>query len=1034
MSLLTNFRFAILLILFLIGFGLSSVGDMPKELYPDLEVPMAMTVVVYPGAPPELVEVRVTNVIEREYKTLPRLTKLKSSSIENAAIILTEFDVDADFDESFAKTREALEKAKEDLPEEVEQVSLTRAATTNAPVITLNLITDVDPRDLRAVADVVQDRLEAIEGVSEVRVSGVQDDQVQVLLNPHRMDEIGASLNDVVFSLQAAQQDAPIGRIQSEARNYPLQIDRLGLDMDLLRMLPVRSSTTGESVPLADVATVVRGLSEAKAHARFVQFSPEPREADTVIFDVLRQPGGNLIQISDAVRDALRELQRSLPPDAQLRVSMDQAEEIKRSVNILVSNGIQAVLMVFLVLFFFLGVRESIVAGLSIPLTFLATFIVMKAMGYSINSLSLMALVIALGLLVDDFILVMEGMHDGIHRGMKPLDAAAYTLRTYGLPSISGSLTTIAAFVPMAMLGGINGKFIRVVPVTVAVTLIMSYLVSMTVDLAIGAAWFKKADANWLTKATDRILRRMARLYRDRWSLRFYGTARRRWLTIGIPALLLALGAYVNRFTEKIVYPDIDSTTIGATLFLPAGATLKETMALADKMEAQLKTQDDYVVRYTVTAGTMSSLAFTSPEAFLEPFEGEHILGLAIELKPEDERDLKSFEWAKILRQKIMEVHSGPFQIHEKRMSPMGGAPIEVQVSGENRAHVDQLAERIRLMMLDMPALTGVRDNRKEHAGGYRIALDDQALKHHNLSRTEVLMFLRSAIEGKTAATVLEGDKEVDIVVAYDWRGDHLWNSPDSVEELLAMKVSGVFSFAPVPLAALGRLVLKTSPYGISRSERRYAVTLSAEPRYGSPVEWGRILRERVQKAIDLESGEQLVFGGDLGRNEEIQAEVSRALLIALALILSILVLQFASFIQPFIIMLSLPMAMIGVFFGFAATGIPFSFPALVGVVSLAGIVVNDAIVLVDTINRYRSEGHAVMESCRNAGRDRLRPILSTTITTVVGLLPLAFTDPVWQGLCLTIVFGISIATFLTLAIVPAFYIVIAGREEKRGR
>lgn len=1027
MKLLTNIRFAVLVIVFLVWWGGQAAVEMPKELYPDLEIPIAMTIAIYPGAPPELVEVRVTNVIERAYKTLPRLTKLKSASIENAAIILTEFDVDADFDDSFSRIKEALEDAKEDLPSEVEKIMLERAATTNAPVITANLITDIEPRELMVVAEKIQDRLEAIEGVSEVRVAGVRDDQVQVLLNRHRMDQIGASLNDVVFSLQAAQQEAPLGRIQTDARNYPLQLERIGLDMDALRMLPVRSSSTGESVPLADIATVKRGLSEPKTFARFVQLGDHPRVADTVIFDVLRQPGGNLIDISNAVQAAVVELGRALPPDAQLMVTMDQAREIKDSVRLLVSNGISAVILVFFVLFFFLGVKESIVAGLSIPLTFLATFIILDLLGYSINSLSLMALVIALGLLVDDFILVMEGMHDGIHKGLKPFAAAEYTLKTYGLPSISGTLTTIAAFAPMALLGGINGKFIRVVPVTVAVTLTMSYLVSMSVDLAVGAAWFKKSEANWLTRATDKLLKRLSEVYYQRWSLACYGSSSRRWLTIILPTILLGLGVYVHQFTDQIIYPDIDSVTVGATLYLPAGATLKETQKLAEKVENMLQKQGKYVMRYTVTAGTMSSLAFTSPEAFLEPFEGEHILGLSIELKPEEDRDLKSYEWAKLLRKELAKLHAGPFKIHEKRMSPMGGAPIEVIVTGPNPQRVEALAETIRLMLKEMPELTGVRDTRKEHAGGFRVTLNDQALKHHNLSRTEVLMFLRSAIEGKTAATVLDGDKEIDIVVAYDWRDDKVWNSPASLEELLAMKVSGLFSFAPVPLAAIGGLELNTSPFGITHLERQFAISVEAENRSGSPVDLGNEIQTKLENSIDLEPGERLTVSGDKARNEEIQGEVKGALFIALGLIFAILVLQFSSFVQPLIIMLALPMAMIGVFFGFAAFDLPFSFPALVGVVSLAGIVVNDSIVLIDTINRYRGQGMNAVEACREGGRDRLRPILSTTLTTIIGLLPLAFTDPVWQGLCLTIVFGISLATILTLAILPALYVLILG-------
>ncbi len=362
-------------------------------------------------------------------------------------------------------------------------------------------------------------------------------------------------------------------------------------------------------------------------------------------------------------------------------------------------------------------------------------------------------------------------------------------------------------------------------------------------------------------------------------------------------------------------------------------------------------------------------------------------------------------------------------------MSPTGGSPVEVLVAGPNPRRVDTMAESIRLMMLKMPELTGVRDNRKEHAGGFQIVLDDEALKHNNLSRTEALMFLRSAIDGKEAATVVEDDKEIDIMVGYDWRDDGQWNSPSSLEELEALKVSGMFSFSPVPLASLGTLKLSTSPYGISHSDRRYAVTLQADNRFGSPVEIGKRLEKMIGDKFRLEPGERIKVLGDKAKNDEAQAELKTALAIALALIFSILVMQFGSFKQPFIIMTALPLSLVGVFFGFSALDIAFSFPAMVGLVSLAGIVVNDAIVLIDTINRYRRGGMEAVAACTHAGRDRLRPILSTTITTVTGLLPLAFTDPVWQGMCLTIVFGITVATVLTLVVVPALYMLIAKND-----
>ena len=1029
MKLLTNPRFAVLSLIFIVFLGVKASLQMPKELYPDLEVPILMIVSVYPGAPPELVEVRVTDILERQLKSLPSIVTLKSSSIESASIVLVEFDVSANYEECYRLTKEAVDSAKGDLPSEVEQIDIIKARTTNSPAITLNLITNNDPREVSKISDMIKENLEGISGVSEVRVSGLREEQVQVLLNRHRMAQIGANLNDVVLSLQAAQKEAPLGRMQTASHNYPLQVKRIGLDMDRLRLLPVRSSATGESVALQDVATVKRALAEPTQFSQFVQLGEQTKVLDTVTFDVLRQPGGNLIEIADAVQEAVEKIRERLPNGTTLLVTMDQSIDVRDSISLLVNNGVQAVLLVFAVLFFFLGVRESLIAGLSIPVTFLATLATLQVIGYSVNSLTLMALVIGLGILVDNFILVMEGMHEKIHEGIPPAEAAMHTLKTYGLPILSGTATTVAAFAPMAQLGGINGRFVRVLPVTVSITLTMSLIISMSLCLAVGTAFLRKHEANPLTRATDRMLERLSAFYYDALALKVFGTKTRRVIWAGGSVILLGIGAYLHTFTEKILYPDIKSPTIGATLYLPAGSNLSETRKLSKKVIALLSKEKDMIKQFTITAGQLSSLAYTSPEAFLEPFEGENILGLAIELRPEEERDRTSYEYARELRQKLESIHDGKVEIHEKRLAPRGGYPVEVEVTGDDPARVDALAKAVREIMEGMPELTGIGDNLKEHSAGFQIVLDDRALKHHNLSRTEALLYLRSAIEGQDAATVTEGDQSIDIVVAYDWRDDGVWNSPTSMAEIKSMLVSGFFSDTSVPLAALGTVELATSPYGINHSMRKYSVLLKAEHRSGSPVEIGIQLEKKLKKALHLQKGEAVTVLGDKAKNADVQEQIKVAGAIAVVAIFSILVMQFGSFTQPFIVMMAMPLSLLGVFYGFRIFDLAFSFPAMVGLVSLAGIVVNDAIVLIDTVNRLRADGMEMVAACRLGGRMRLRPILSTTITTVVGLLPLSFTDPVWQGLCLTIVFGLSVATILTLGVVPALYIILTPQS-----
>lgn len=1020
---LINPLLAVLVILGLTAWGLKAMFTMPKEKFPDMPIPLAVVIAVYPGAPPDLVEARVTNVLERRLKVLPRLTSLASSTIESASIMVVEFDVNASVEESHRMVAEKIDEARNELPPEVEQILHKRVSVNGAPIIAFNLVGDLEPQDMRRLAQGMQKKLEGIEGVSEIRLSGLRKDELQVLVDRHRLEAIGASLNDVVWSLQASQDEAPIGRLQGDSYNYSLQIPRVGLDLTRLSQLPVRSSTTGQSVPLADLATIKREMSEQKEFARMVQLGDDGFAAETVTMEFMRQPGTDLVALCDTIQERINELRPSLPPNVKLLITMDRSEEVKQSMDLLFENGWQDLLLVMLTLFMFLGVRESLLASLSVPLTFVATFGVLDAMGHTINSLSLMALLVALGILVDNFILALEGMHEHLKEGMSGRQAARATMQLYAVPAASGTATTIASFMPMAMLDGLDGKFITVIPIAVTITLVISLALAMTVNLGVASFWLKRVDEpNKVTAYFDSLVGGWADGY-----YRFMGkvitTRRQRAMTIGAAVAMLLLSFYVLRFTEQVLYPPSDYPQVGATFYLPPGTSLAETRKLAEQVEATLSKETGLIKHFVLTAGQKSSLAFTRPQAYLEPFRGEHILGVNMELVPVDQRE-KSWLAAETLRTKLEPLSKGRLEIHQIRMGPSGSAPVEVQVRGDDPQRVRGIAEEISQIMQKTSGLIAVRDNRKEETGSFRIELDDLAMKYHNLSRTQVLMFLRSAIDGKTADTVVENGENVDIRVAYDWRNDGIWNAPDSASELLSMKVSGLFSTASVPLAAIGELVSQTSPSAIDHVDTKHAVLLQAETGGPSPIDLANAIQEQV-KGIHLEEGESITMLGDKAKSEQTTKELGGALVLSLVLILVIMLLLFESISQTLIVMSAVPFALIGVFLGFFILGIPFSFPSMVGVVSLGGIVVTNSIILLVTTNLFRTQGMDIIEATRQAGRQRLRPVLNTTLTTVVGLLPMAFTDPIWEGLCMAIVCGLSLSTVLVLVVVPALYVAV---------
>lgn len=1028
-TLLGNHRLALLVLLAIVLAGLGAIRDIGKERWPAVEMPLAFVVATYPGAPPELVEAEVTSILERHLEGLPGQTALRSSSIESASLVLVEFDVDADLATSMDEVLVRMDDAETELPADVDSLRLERVAVSNEPVYSFSLAGALPPTVLRGFAVQIRDHIESVDGVSEVRTSGLRDDQLQVLVDEHRLQEIGGTLDDVSSSLERAQSTAPLGRFQTDKRNFPIDVERIGLDMERLRQLPVKASASGTTAPLSSVATLQRALAEPISHDRLVRNLPDGTWAgDAIGFDVLRQVGADVPTVTLAVAEALDELRADLPPQLELVVTTDRGAEIIAGLTLLFSNGWQAMLLVFLVLLLVLGARESIVAGLSIPVTFLVTFIVLQQLGQSINNLSLMALVIALGLLVDDFILVMEGMHEHLHAGKAPLDAAAATLTDYALPSLSGTLTTLAAFFPLAMLGGMEGKFVQVIPITICVALISSYLISITLDMSLGAVFLRASEPNFVTRRVGHLFSWAERLYAERIVPATLSTRTKRRKVLGAAAGVFALSLLVASTLDSIFYPDNNEMQLGATFVLPAGTALGVSQGLAADVERALVDIEEIEV-FTVTAGTRSGLAMSGPEDYLEPFEGEHLVGVTMQLVPPDQRELASFDLAEVVREKLEGLSDAEVQIHQIRMGAGSSAPVEVQVTAKSVERAEGIAETVLDLMRATPDLSGLSDTRQPHQGAYTIELSDEALRFHGLNRDQVLSFLRSAITGTTADTVVDGDDEVDIEVGYDWRRDGAWNSPASLEEILSLHIPAMFGGESTPLAAVGSLQLKSSAVSVRHSERKHVVTLSAVSE-SSPIDAANALAAQTD-AIPLEAGEAIAFLGDKAKTEQTSSELVRALAIAVALIFTILVVQFRSFVQPVVILIAMPLALTGVFFGFRVFDIPLSFPAMIGMVALAGIVVNDAIVLVDAINRNRRhEGMAPVEAVLKAGTSRLRPIVVTTVTTVIGLLPLALTDPVWEGLCMAVVFGISLATALTLVVIPAIYLTIERADD----
>ncbi len=1081
-------RTSVLVLLFIIGLmGAFAYRTTPKESFPELPIPIIAVSTIYPGVSPADVESQVTRIIEEDLSTISEIKELTSTSVEGYSSVVAEFDTNIDLDEALQKVREKVDLAKPDLPADAEEPSIIEFNFSEIPVMQVNLSGEYGLVRLKELAEELQDRLETIPAVLRADLRGGLEREVKVDVDLSRMNYYGLALQDVIDAIRNENVNIPGGAIDVGTAKYLVRVDGEFDDPTLIEDLVV---TTQDSRPVyvRDIATVDFGFAERENFARM-----DGRAVVTL--DVIKRSGENIIETSEAIKAAVAEMEPLFPPTTQVQLTSDQSEQIEDMVSSLENNIISGLILIVSVLFFFLGTTTSMFVAVSIPASMFLSFMVLKVMGLSMNMVVLFSLILALGMLVDNAIVVVENIYRYLEEGWDRLTAAKNATVELPPPIIAATATTLAAFAPLLFWPGEVGSFMGYMPKTLIVTLSSSLFVALVIvptlcsmfmvldgtprkPMTPAARWtaiggtalffLVVAASNLLTAGLMAatalgiwalhhfVLVRAGRWFQDSFlpeALEAY-ERRLRW-ALDNRALLLAgtavafmatyfvyaatpAGVGIEYFPENMPPPQllIDVET-------PVGTRAEATDAIVRELEAQLSSVEgradwESVVAVTGGGGGGGNPMGGGPSG---P-EGGRITVSLIDFQ---DREYDAFEVLAQMQATIgTQIAGAEISVDKVQDGPAQGAPVSIELVGEDPAVLQDLSDQVLGVLQGAPVyrkLVGLESDLDAARPELAIHVDREKAALYDLNTSKVGMAVRGAINGIEAAKYRTGNDEYDIIVrlAPEYR-DEL----EGLRELTVMAEGGV----QVPLVEVATWSVEDGAGTIRRKDQTRMATITSDVAAGFSN--NAVLAE-VQSTLGdfagtLPPGYTLRYSGQSQDQDEATAFLGGAFLTALMLIGFILVSQFNSVVKPVIILTSVVMSTAGVLIGLMIFRMPFGIINTgVGIISLAGIVVNNAIILIDYIAVLRErDGMDRREALVQGGKTRLRPVVLTALTTALGMVPLAIglnfdffglygslspelywggEQAAWWGpMAVAIIAGILFATFLTLILVPVMY------------
>jgi len=1000
---------ATMMMLAFVVLGLFSYNRLAVDQFPDVSFPVVVVQTEYPGASPEIVESDVTRKIEEQINTVSGINRVSSRSYEGVSVVIVEFDLVTEPARAAQDVREKVALVRAAFKKEVKEPIISRFNPDDQPVISLAVQSPTrDARELTTLAEqVVKRRIENARGVGRVTVVGGVRREVQIVLRPAEMEALKVGVDQILTAVRNENQELPAGSIVTREREQSVQIrGRLKSVADFERIVVARRGS--QPVYLGQVARVVDGQEERESLA-----TVDGQRA--VSLDVVKAQGENTIEVVDNVRRLATELQKQLPADVKLSVVRDQSTSIRNSVKGVQRNIIEGAILTVVIVFLFLSSwRSTVITGLTLPISLIGTFLVMYAMGFTINLVTLLALSICVGLLIDDAIVVRENIvrHQamGKHHRLAALEGTA----EIGLAVTATTFTIVAVFLPVGFMGGIIGKFFKQFGVTVAFAVMLSMFISFTLDPMLSAVWpDPDAEGARGTGPVARLLRRFERLMRRledgyvavlRWGLAH------RWTTIGGAVLTLVAALAMARSIGSEFVPQPDNNEMYLQFYTPVGSSLELTADKTRQVDAALREFPEVVFTYaTVNTGAT---------------QGKNYATVVVRLKDRKERTRSVKQLVAPVRERIERV-AGITITNLGVFSTFGNKQIEVSVQGPDQNQLESLAALAVAEMRQIPGVVDLDTSSKPAKPTIAVEVDRALASDLGVGVAQVGGALRPLLAGEVASTWKAPDNE-----NYDVRIRLPLEGRRDVEDLARLTVASVLPDADgaprmVPLRQVAKLVASEGPTQINRKNLTREIAITANVYGAAPGTVGLEIQKRL-KTVTLPPGYAFVTGGATKDMQESFGFALQALLLAVVFIYMILASQFRSFIQPVAIMVSLPLSLIGVMVALLAWRSTLNMFSVIGFIMLMGLVTKNAILLIDFANQQRRAGMDRAQALLAAAEIRLRPILMTTLAMVFGMLPLAIstTEGAEQRapMAHAVIGGVIASTLLTLLVVPVLY------------
>ena len=1010
--------FVLLAIVIIAGFV--SYANLPVESFPQIKQPVVIISVPYVGVSPSDMETLVAQPIENKLDEISKIKKMSSSSLEGFTNVVVEFESDMDIDEAVRKVREKVDQAKPDLPEDLDEPIIQEVNFENIPIMLVSIVGKQSLVKLKRIAENIQDRIEQIPGVLDVIISGGLEREVKINIQPNRLKYYNLGVGDIVQAIQQENLTIPGGSVESANLKYTVRIPGEFSSIEELKNVVIKK-INGYPVYIHDIADVEFGYKEQDSFSRL------DRES-SVTLSIQKRSGENIINIADAVKKIIAEEEQKTSASVGYVVLADQSKEIRQMVSDLENNIISGLLLVIAVLYLFMGARTGFLVGVAIPISMLLSFIVLSVLGYTLNMIVLFSLILALGMLVDNAIVIVENIYRHYQESKSLIEAAKSGTKEVGIAVIASTITTLFAFMPMIFWPGVVGEFMSYLPITLIITLASSLFVALVFNPVLSSSFLKLDEKmhklpgdkliKWLTGRYDRTLR---------WSLKWRKT------TIGLTLLayFLMFFLYAGFNVGVEFFPDLEPQQAWVKVEAPVGTKLESSDKIIREIEDRIVDTPDMKNSVAQVGNASNMMEFGADGG------AAHKSQVTIDFLDRGERSRNTVKTLEDLRAELGNIPGAKIEISKPQEGPPTGSAVEIQIKGEDFKILDENAEKIKALIKDVPGLSELEDDYDAGRPEVRIRIDREKAALLGLNTSQIAGTIRTAINGTKASDYRVGQDEYDITVRFSK------SARQDYTDILNLTVFHEGNH--IPLANVARVEFASGLTNVNHVNGDRVVTVSAEAFGRNSAEVLRDVKARLA-GYQLPAEYSLIFAGQDQEQQAASKFLTNAFFVVLLLIFFILVTQFNSITLPFVIMISVILSFFGVFFGLLITFKPFGIIMTgIGIISLAGIVVNNAIVLIDYIQKLRDRGMEKLDAIIQAGKTRLRPVILTAITTILGLLPLttgvnidfiglfkgdvskfielgAENSQWWSGMGVAVIFGLFFSTALTLVVVPVLY------------